>query len=98
MEHFRLVGIAVALFASTDIDDLFVLLSLFADRKFQVYEVVVGQYLGLAGLYGASVLAALISCVVSTAYIGVPLISVPKVPLLYPRNMGKNVGYIDITC
>jgi cadmium resistance protein CadD (predicted permease) len=71
MEHLvGLIGLAVALFASTNIDDVFVLLGFFADPKFKVRQIVVGQYLGIAGLYGASVVAALISLVIPPAYIG----------------------------
>ncbi|HEV7611209.1 MAG TPA: cadmium resistance transporter [Steroidobacteraceae bacterium] len=71
MEHLiGLIGAAVVLFASTDIDDLLVLVGFFADSKFKIRHVVVGQYLGIAGLYGGSVVASLISLVVSPAYIG----------------------------
>jgi cadmium resistance protein CadD (predicted permease) len=71
MEHLvTLIGMAVVLFASTNIDDVFVLLGFFADPKFRVRQVVLGQYIGIAGLYGASVAASLISLVVSPAYVG----------------------------
>jgi cadmium resistance protein CadD (predicted permease) len=71
MEHLLgLIGIAVVLFASTNIDDVFVLLGFFADPKFRVRQVVIGQYIGIGGLYGASFVASLISLVVPPAYIG----------------------------
>jgi cadmium resistance protein CadD (predicted permease) len=71
MKHLvGLIGAAAALFVSTDIDDLFALVGFFADSKFKVRDVVVGQYLGIAGLYGGSVVASLVSLVVSPAYIG----------------------------
>jgi len=64
------LGIAIALFASTNVDDIFVLLGFFADRKFRARQIVIGQYLGITVLCGASVLASLISLVVPAAYIG----------------------------
>ena len=67
---FGILGIAVVLFASTNVDDIFVLLGFFADPKFRPRQVVIGQYLGIAALYAASVLASLISHVIPAAYIG----------------------------
>jgi len=67
---FGILGIAVVLFASTNVDDIFVLLGFFADPKFRPRQVVIGQYLGIAALYAASVLASLISLVIPAAYIG----------------------------
>jgi cadmium resistance protein CadD (predicted permease) len=64
------IGLAITLFASTDIDDLFVLVGFFADPKFKVRQVFIGQYLGIAGLYGASVVASMISLVIPPYYIG----------------------------
>jgi cadmium resistance protein CadD (predicted permease) len=71
MEHpFGLLGLAAVLFASTNLDDVFVLLAFFADPRFRTRQVVVGQCLGLIALYGASVIASLLSLVVAPAYIG----------------------------
>jgi cadmium resistance protein CadD (predicted permease) len=71
MEHLvGLIGISVVLFVSTNIDDVFVLLAFFADPKFTLRQVVVGQYIAIGALYGASVAASLISLVVPAAYVG----------------------------
>jgi cadmium resistance protein CadD (predicted permease) len=71
MESFAaLVGIAVVLFAWTNVDDLLVLLGFFSDPKFRPRHVVIGQSLGITVLYGVSVLASLLSIVVPPAYIG----------------------------
>ncbi len=64
------IGLAITLFASTDIDDLFVLVGFFADPRFKVRQIFIGQYLGIAGLYGASVVASMISLVIPPGYIG----------------------------
>ncbi|PST64832.1 quaternary ammonium transporter [Rhizobium sp. SEMIA4064] len=64
------LGIAIVLFASTNVDDIFILLGFFADRKFRARQIVLGQYLGIATLCGVSAVASLISLVVPAAYIG----------------------------
>jgi cadmium resistance protein CadD (predicted permease) len=51
--------IAVVAFASTNVDDLFLLASLFVDEEFQTIPVVAGQFLGMAFLIAFSILAAL---------------------------------------
>ena len=55
---------------TTDIDDLFVLVGLFADPKFRARNVVIGQYLGIGALVAVSAVAALIALVLPSAYIG----------------------------
>jgi cadmium resistance protein CadD (predicted permease) len=67
---FVLLCTAAALFASTNIDDLFVLVGFFADSRFQVREIVIGQYLGFATLVGVSVAASLSAMVLPRPYIG----------------------------
>lgn len=63
-------ALAVTLFAATDIDDLFVLISFFADRKYRTYQIVAGQYLGFATLVAISLAASLVSLVFPPAYVG----------------------------
>jgi cadmium resistance protein CadD (predicted permease) len=65
-----LPSLAIVVFVSTNIDDVFVLLGFFADRKFPARSVVIGQYAGIATLYGVSVVASLISLVIPGIYIG----------------------------
>lgn len=64
------ISVAVALFASTNIDDIFVLLGFFSDPKYRGRQIVVGQYLGIFALVGVSILASLISLVLPPAYVG----------------------------
>jgi len=64
------VGLAVVVFASTNIDDVFVLVTFFADKNFRVRDVVIGQYAGVSALYAISAIAALISLIIPPAYIG----------------------------
>jgi cadmium resistance protein CadD (predicted permease) len=65
-----LVGLAVVVFASTNIDDVFVLVTFFADKNFRVRDVVIGQYAGVSTLYAISAVAALTSLIIPPAYIG----------------------------
>ena len=67
---FKIFCIAVALFVSTNIDDVFVLLGFFADRRFRASEVITGQYLGIFALVGVSILASLLSFSLPHAYMG----------------------------
>jgi cadmium resistance protein CadD (predicted permease) len=65
-----LFGVAIALFASTNIDDLFVLVGFFADSRFRVAEIVSGQYAGIAALVGVSVAASLSSALLPLPWMG----------------------------
>jgi len=63
-------ALAVVLFASTNIDDIFVLMGFFADARFQAREILIGQYLGITALVGVSVAASLFSLFLPHSYIG----------------------------
>jgi cadmium resistance protein CadD (predicted permease) len=64
------VSLAAVLFVATNIDDVFVLLSFFADPRYRSSQIVFGQYLGIAALVLISLTASLISLVLAPAYIG----------------------------
>lgn len=71
MEHYLpLIGIAVILFASTNIDDVFVLLGFFSDTRFKLHQVIIGQYVGITVLYSVSVVGSIVALVLSPAYVG----------------------------
>jgi cadmium resistance protein CadD (predicted permease) len=65
-----LLGLAIVVFASTNIDDVFVLLGFFANPKFRPQEVVIGQYAGITALFGVSVVGSVLALAISRAYIG----------------------------
>jgi cadmium resistance protein CadD (predicted permease) len=65
-----LLGLAIALFASTNVDDMFVLVAFFADPKFRPKDIVAGQYAGIATLFALALLGSLLALVISRAYIG----------------------------
>jgi len=64
------VGLGIVLFASTDIDDLFVLIGFLALARFRTRNVVIGQYLGIGALVVVSLICSLISLVLAPAYVG----------------------------
>jgi len=70
VELLFLVGIAVVAFTSTNIDDLFVVLAFFATPHFRSRDVVLGQFIGIAVLLGASAMLSLVSLIVSEACVG----------------------------
>lgn len=65
-----LLALAIILFASTNVDDLVVLIGFFADRRLRTRDIVVGQYAGLAVLFLVSAGGALLSLVVPKSYLG----------------------------
>jgi len=65
-----LTGWAVVLFASTNIDDVFVLVGFFADQRMRTRDIVLGQYAGFAFLFCVSLAASLLSLVIPRAYFG----------------------------
>jgi cadmium resistance protein CadD (predicted permease) len=65
-----LVGLAVAVYVSTNVDDVFLLLGFFAEPSFRTRDVIIGQYLGIGALYAVSVLASFVSLVISMQYVG----------------------------
>lgn len=65
-----LIGIAIVLFVTTNVDEVFVLLAFLADPRLRPKRVAFGLALGMAFLYGASVAVSLLSLVIAPAYIG----------------------------
>lgn len=65
------VGVAAVLFVSTNIDDIFVLVTFFADPAYRPRQVVVGQFLGMCALIALSVVGSLLALLAPGEYIGV---------------------------
>jgi cadmium resistance protein CadD (predicted permease) len=65
-----LIGIGIAAFAATNIDDIFVLLMFFSMLKIPPRQVVIGQYLGIGALTAAGAVGSLIALVVPDYVIG----------------------------
>jgi cadmium resistance protein CadD (predicted permease) len=62
--------IAIAAFVSTNIDDLFLLGSLFVDAEFRTISIVVGQFLGMSLLVAVSILATVFTVTIPGEWIG----------------------------
>ena len=65
-----LLGLAVVLFVSTNVDDLVLLIAFFANSSFRPRDVVAGQYAGIAVLFVVSAAGTLLSFVIPQAYLG----------------------------
>lgn len=64
------IAVSVIAFASTNVDDIFVLLGFFADPAFRARHVVLGQYLGIGALVAVSLVCSLIALVIPPGYLG----------------------------
>ena len=69
LELYSQIGIAVLVFVSTNIDDIFLLAAFFADNQLKTRSIVVGQYLGIAILVMASSLVAWMSIALPEGWI-----------------------------
>ena len=70
MTQLPLLALAITLFASTNIDDLIVLIGFFADRRFRTRDIVAGQFAGVAALFLVSAAGSLLSLVIPKTYLG----------------------------
>jgi cadmium resistance transport/sequestration family protein len=70
MSWLSVLGRAVIAFAATNIDDIFVLTLFFAQKNLRRWHVVVGQYLGLAGLITISLVGYFARLFIPHSWIG----------------------------
>ena len=70
MDFPTIVGVGIAAFVSTNIDDLLILMAFFATPKFSTFQIVLGQYIGMGSLIVVSLLGFLIALVVPRNLIG----------------------------
>lgn len=70
VDFFSLLGIAIGAFVASNIDDIFVLMIFFSSHRFQVRDVVLGQYLGIGILTAISAVGSLLAFVVPLYIIG----------------------------
>lgn len=68
MDLLTLIGVAMAVFAATNVDDLFLLAAFFADPSLRTRSVVEGQFLGIGVLVAISAAAALVALTVPEGY------------------------------
>ena len=88
--------IAIAAFASTNVDDLFLLGSLFVDAEFRTISIVVGQFLGMSLLVAVSILATVFTVTIPGEWIGflgvAPLLlGIDRLWKLFSRRPGSSL-------
>lgn len=66
----ELILASIVAFASTNIDDIFLLMLFFGNKHFNAREIFIGQLLGIAVLIAISLIVSLIGLVVDNTYIG----------------------------
>ncbi|MCC2648387.1 MAG: quaternary amine transporter [Nitrososphaeraceae archaeon] len=64
------MGVGIAAFVPTNIDDLLILMAFFATPRFLPFQIVLGQYIGMGSLIAVSLLGLLIALVVPVNLIG----------------------------
>jgi cadmium resistance protein CadD (predicted permease) len=70
MGRISLALVAAGLFATTNVDDLFLLVGFFSDKNLAPWQVVLGQIIGVAVLIAISLSAALAALAFSPSYVG----------------------------
>ena len=63
------IGVALAVFAATDIDDLLVLSAFFCDDRLDPRAIVAGQYAGIAALIALSIVAARLALAIPEGWV-----------------------------
>jgi cadmium resistance protein CadD (predicted permease) len=63
-------GLAVVAFVATNIDDLLLLVALFADPRFTASQILLGQFIGMAALIALSLAGALLAIIVPAGWLG----------------------------
>jgi cadmium resistance protein CadD (predicted permease) len=88
--------IAIAAFASTNVDDLFLLGSLFVDAEFRTISIVAGQFLGMSLLVTISILATVLAVTIPGEWIcllGLAplLLGIDRFRKLFPGRPGSSL-------
>src|ERR1035437_10215015 len=94
MSYLSLLGLGLMVFVSTDIDDLLLLVVLFADRRLSARQVILGQYLGFLALVAASLACSCLAIFTPAHWVGLlglwPLLL--GVHRLWNRLQGDVIG------
>ena len=71
MENFfGIVGIGATAFVATNIDDLLILIAFFANSRYPLRQIVLGQYAGMGALLALGIVGSLIAVIVPNNLIG----------------------------
>jgi cadmium resistance transport/sequestration family protein len=66
----ELIITSILAFISTNIDDIFILILFFGNKRFKTREIVIGQYLGIITLIAIAFVASLAGLIIDKPYIG----------------------------
>ena len=69
-DFFDIFGISATAFVATNIDDLLILIAFFANSRFPLPQIVLGQYAGMGALLATSIVGSLIALIVPNNLIG----------------------------
>ena len=89
------VGIGIVLFASANVDDLFVLAAFFAEKRMRPLSIVVGQYLGFGTLVLICALASLVALAIPQGWVALAgflplLLGIKKLWALRKKKVGEH--------
>jgi cadmium resistance protein CadD (predicted permease) len=70
VDFFGMLGIGATAFVATNIDDLLILIAFFANSRFPLPQIVLGQYAGMGALLAISIVGSLIALIVPNNLIG----------------------------
>jgi cadmium resistance transport/sequestration family protein len=66
----EIVLTSIIAFASTNLDDIFILTLFFGDKRYKASDICLGQYLGICTLIAASLIGSLIGHFIESKYVG----------------------------
>src|ERR687894_1192419 len=93
VDFFGIVGIGATAFVATNIDDLLILIAFFANSRYPLRQIVLGQYAGMGALLALGIAGSLIALIVPNNLIGLigifPIAIGIKELLELPKN-GNN--------
>jgi cadmium resistance protein CadD (predicted permease) len=69
-DFFDTLGIGATAFVATNIDDLLILIAFFANSRFPLSQIVLGQYAGMGALLAIGIVASLIALIMPNNLIG----------------------------
>jgi cadmium resistance protein CadD (predicted permease) len=70
VDFFGIVGIGATAFVATNIDDLLILIAFFANSRYPLRQIVLGQYAGMGALLALGIVGSLIVVIVPNNLIG----------------------------
>lgn len=70
MGFFDILALGFGAFLASNIDDLLILMAFFANRRFPVSQIVLGQYVGMGSLLAVGLLGLLVALFVPGSFIG----------------------------